>query len=120
MLRVSELVALRAGDIDLVRQTVTVRRTAPGDSGYYGPVKSRAGEGRIVPVPPTPAYPGQRAGPQATYCPGPGHTEGPAMVPGQLAEGRIGGRPSSERAWCRRPTPRCYHAARRSKRRHKK
>ena len=52
-LRVGELVALRAGDVDLVRRTVTVRRTALADSGRYGPVKSRAGEGRVVPLPPS-------------------------------------------------------------------
>ncbi|MGC8627253.1 MAG: tyrosine-type recombinase/integrase [Acidimicrobiales bacterium] len=52
-LRIGELVALRAGDFDLVRKTVTVRRTALAGSGRYGPVKSRAGEGRVVPVPET-------------------------------------------------------------------
>ncbi len=52
-LRIGELVALRAGDFDFIHKTVTVRRTALGNSGRYGPVKSRAGEGRVVPVPPT-------------------------------------------------------------------
>jgi integrase len=51
-LRIGELVALQAGDFHLVRRTVTVQRTALADSGRYGSVKSRAGEGRVVPVPP--------------------------------------------------------------------
>jgi integrase len=51
-LRIGELVALQAGDVNLFRQTVTVRRTVLADSGEVGPVKSRAGEGRVVPVPP--------------------------------------------------------------------
>ena len=51
-LRIGELVALRAGDFDFIHKTVTVRRTALGNSRRYGPVKSRAGEGRVIPVPP--------------------------------------------------------------------
>ncbi len=52
-LRIGELVALQVGDFDFLHKTLTVRRTALADSGRYGPVKSRAGEGRVVPVPPT-------------------------------------------------------------------
>jgi integrase len=51
-LRIGELVALQVGDVNLFRRAVTVRRTALADSGDVGPVKSRAGEGRVVPVPP--------------------------------------------------------------------
>ena len=51
-LRIGELVALRVEDFDFIRKTVTVRRTALADTGRYGPVKSRAGEGRVIPVPP--------------------------------------------------------------------
>jgi integrase len=52
-LRTGELVALQTGDLDLLRRQVTVRRTALADSGQYGPVESRAGEGRVVPIPAT-------------------------------------------------------------------
>ncbi|MGC8628299.1 MAG: tyrosine-type recombinase/integrase, partial [Acidimicrobiales bacterium] len=51
-LRIGELVALQVGDFDFARSTLTVRRTALADTGRYGPVKSRSGEGRVVPVPP--------------------------------------------------------------------
>jgi integrase len=50
-LRIGELCELRVSDLDLLRKTVTVRRTALQDSGLVGPVKSRSGEGRVVPLP---------------------------------------------------------------------
>ena len=52
-LRIGELLALQAGDFDFLHKTVRVRRTALADTGRHGPVKSRAGEGRAVPIPPT-------------------------------------------------------------------
>jgi len=51
-LRIGELCALRASDLDVLRKTVTVRRTVLADTGQVGPVKSRSGEGRVVPLPP--------------------------------------------------------------------
>jgi integrase len=50
-LRIGELCELRVSDLDLLRRTVTVRRTAVHDTGLVGPVKSRSGEGRVVPLP---------------------------------------------------------------------
>jgi integrase len=50
-LRIGELCELRVCDLDLLRKTVTVRRTVLADTGQVGPVKSRSGEGRVVPLP---------------------------------------------------------------------
>jgi len=50
-LRIGELCELRVSDLDLLRKTVTVRRTVLADTGLVGPVKSRSGEGRVVPLP---------------------------------------------------------------------
>jgi integrase len=50
-LRIGELCGLQAGDIDPRRRTITVKRTVLADTGLTGPVKSRVGEGRVVPVP---------------------------------------------------------------------
>jgi len=49
-LRIGELCALGVCDLDLLRRTVTVRRTVLADTGFVGPVKSRSGEGRDGPV----------------------------------------------------------------------
>jgi integrase len=50
-LRIGELCALRVCDLDLLRKTVTVRRTVLAGTGQVGPVKSRSGESRVVPLP---------------------------------------------------------------------